>query len=164
MYEWYASLGSVFWNLVADCPLVIFCNQQGHIGTNVKYLCGVTIPTHIMLSVALSRAELWIILSVIMVICIKKQTNWPYKQYYVKTSRFFYQRLNHLFFKCRRNLRCAGIQIRKILEDHLWRLYTYNIYIVTFISEFTKFIQLYICCKFDPIKETFWSARTPYLE
>ena len=103
-------------------------------------------------------------LSVIMVICIKKQTNWPCKQYYVKTSRFFYQRLNHLFFKCRRNLRCAGIQIRKILEDHLWRLYTYNIYIVTFISEFTKFIQLYICCKFDPIKETFWSARTPYLE
>ena len=103
-------------------------------------------------------------LSVMIVICIKKQTNWPYKQYYVKTSRCFYQKLNHLFFKCRRNWRCAGIQIRKILEDHLWRLYTYNIYIVTFISEFTKFIQLYICCKFDPIKETFWSARIPYLE
>ena len=71
MYEWYASLGSVFWNLVVDCPLASFCNQQGHIGTNVKCLCGVTIPTHIMLSVALSRAELWIIL-------VSYQSSWSF--------------------------------------------------------------------------------------
>ena len=56
------------------------------------------------------------------IISNKKQTSWPYKQYYVKTSRCFYQKLYDVFFKCRENWKRAEIQTWEILEDHLWEI------------------------------------------
>ena len=44
-------------------------------------------------------------------ICNEKQTNLPYMQYYVKASRYFLQKLNHLFVKCRKKWKRAGIRI-----------------------------------------------------
>ena len=81
-------------------------------GINVNQWYIIIITIHIMLLFAFSCAELWVIfisyshnLLIKILICNEKQTNWTYKQYYVKTSRYFYQKLNHLFFNCRKNLR-----------------------------------------------------------
>ena len=49
-----------------------------------------------MLVFAFSRAELWL---VIVVVPNTKQTNWLHKQYHVKTSPCFYQKLYLLFFQ-----------------------------------------------------------------
>ena len=83
----------------------------------------------------------------------QKQTNWPYKQYYVKTSRYSYRKRYHLFFQvqekletcrnsnltnCRR--KCFGYDIR----------YKCSIYIVT--TNALNFKQLYIFYKFYLIK------------
>ena len=100
-YELLASLGSVSQNLVVDYPLVIFCNQQGHIGTNVNYLCAVIISVHmIFLSFVLSRAELWIILNKLPVIpagiYIFKVNNWNTRR---RSGVFIvkFEHISHLF-------------------------------------------------------------------
>ena len=92
------SFGYVLQNLVADYHLMISSNQEIHIGTNINYLCAIIISLYIMLSFAFSCTELWIILlssQSRLSYVIKKQTNWPYKQYYVKTSRCFYKKNYH---------------------------------------------------------------------
>ena len=98
----------------------------------------------------------------ITVICNEKQKHWPYKQYYVETSRYFYRKLYyHNFFECRKNWRRAGIQIWQILEDHvleMMRWYKGNIVTTSALD----FKQLYIIYKFYPIKRLFISEKTPY--
>ena len=47
---------------------------------------------------------------VIIVVFNDKQMNWPYKQNYVKRSRYFYRKC---FFKCRKNWKRAGVTVNK---------------------------------------------------
>ena len=46
----HTSLASFFQNLFVDYPLVIFYNQQCHVGSNINYLCVIIISMHIILS------------------------------------------------------------------------------------------------------------------
>ena len=106
-------------------------------------------------------------LLVIIVIWNQKQTNWPFKQYYVKTSRYFYRKLYHHFFKCRKNWKRAGIQtvLRKRAEKFWKKIFSRwhkcNIYIAA--TSGLDFKQLYIIYKFYPIKRIFLSERIQYL-
>ena len=60
-------------------------------------------------------------LLVIIVICNKKQTNWPYKQNYFQTSRHFY---------------LPEFEFNKFLKNIFWRLYKCHNCIVTTIMAF----------------------------
>ena len=91
-------------------------------------------------------------LSVIIVICNKKLTNWPYKQYHVNTSRCFLS-----FFHMQKKLKTFRNLNLRDLEYHIWGIiYLCDIYIVS--TRAFDSTQLYICYKFYPTKQTFWSA------
>ena len=91
-------------------------------------------------------------LAVIIAVCNRKQTSWPYKQYYLKTSRCFYRKLYKLFFKCRKNWKRANFRRSS---------FGYNIYIET--TKASELIQLYMYYKVYPIRKSFWSAIISYL-
>ena len=81
--------------------LVVSYPQQRYIGININHWYIIIIAIYIMLLFAFSHAELscnnFYKLLFIIFICEEKQTHWPYKQYYVKTARYFYQKFKHLF-------------------------------------------------------------------
>ena len=97
---------SIVENLVVNYHLVVSYAQQGHIGINSNHWYVIIIPIHIMLFLhfLMQNFEWFFKLLFIITIWNKKQTNWPYKQYYVKTSRYFYRKLYHLFFQVQEKL------------------------------------------------------------
>ena len=95
-------------------------------------------------------------LLVAIVICNEKQTNWLYKQNYVKTSLYFYRKPYYVFFKCRKNWKGARTWIWQILQVHFLGDDIKNYFITTSALDFE---QLYILYKFYPIKRIYLSER-----
>ena len=94
-------------------------------------------------------------LLVAIVICNEKQTNWLYKQNYVKTSLYFYRKPYYVFFKCRKNWKRTRTWIWQILQVHFLGddIKRKNYFIAANALDFE---QLYI---HYPIKRIYLSER-----
>ena len=100
--------------------------QQCHIGSNVDHWRVIIIARHKVAFCIFSCRTLnnFYKLLVIIVICNEKQTNWPYKRNYVKTSRYFLPRILLCFYQIQEKLKtCRNLYLinsrRPSFEDDI---------------------------------------------
>ena len=61
-------------------------------------------------------------LLVIIVICNEQQDHLRNKQYYFKTSKYFYQKLYHFYFNAGKTGNVPELKFDKHLEEHLFEM------------------------------------------
>ena len=118
---------SIVQSLVVNYNLVVSYPRQWHIGINVSHWCAIitTIDITLMLLFAFSHPERWIIFKLFVIIVIRneKQKYWPYKQYYVKTSRksFFENFSENFFFQIQEKLKtCRNLNLTYFRRSCFW--------------------------------------------